>query len=207
MHSLKQHRQQALALLNEYLTGDEPTLMDYKIDEYLRLKLNLPDRPEGDEPYVGWMVGEKEEVKGKMRTSQTGIDLIKKYEGLRTNAYMCPASVLTIGYGHTKNVAPGMKITPEKAEDLLKEDLVRFEDAVNKYVTKPLTQNQFDALVSFAFNVGVNAFANSTMLRLLCLGHYFQAASQFSRWVHGGGQKLPGLVRRREEERKLFLTE
>ena len=206
MHNLKQHRQRALALLGEYLTDDEPTLMDCKIDEYLRLKLNLPDKPEGDEPYVGWMVGEKETTFGKMRTSGAGIELIKAHEGLRLNAYKCPAGVWTIGYGHTKNVAPGMKIIPAKAEMLLKEDLLRFENAVNDLVEVPLNQNQFDALVSFTFNVGISALESSTLLRLLCLGHYFQAASQFSRWVHGGGQKLPGLIRRREEERKLFLT-
>ena len=205
MSQIKDYRKRAIALLYKKLPDDEATAIDRQIDDYLRKAFKLPDRPPGSLPYVGWMVEDKKVEDGKLRTSKAGIDLIKSHEGLRLNAYMCPANVLTIGYGHTRNVYPGQVITQQEAIALLKEDLVRFEDAVNKYVTVPLSQNQFDALVSFSFNVGISAFANSTLLRVLNLGNSFQAASQFSRWVHGGGQRLPGLVRRRKEERELFL--
>lgn len=206
MNQIEDYRKRAIALLCKKLPDDKVTQIDRQIDDYLRKAFKLPDRPPDSLPYVGWMVEDKNTTEGKMRTSQAGINLIKSHEGLRTKAYMCPANVLTIGYGHTGTVYPDMVITHQEAEALLKKDLIRFEDAVNKYATVPLNQNQFDALVSFSFNVGINAFANSTLLRLLNIGNSFQAASQFGRWVRGGGQRLPGLVRRREEERRLFLS-
>ena len=89
-----------------------------------------------------------------MKISKNGIELIKKYEGCKLNAYLCPANVWTIGYGHTKNVKEGDKITQEMAEQLLVNDLQQFENAVNAYCLRALTQNQFDALVSFVFNLG-----------------------------------------------------
>lgn len=199
-------RGKALELLKAKLPENEAVVIDYQIDDYLRKIFKLPDRPLTDLPYVGWMIGDGEPSTKQMRTSQRGIDLIKSHEGLRTKAYMCPANVLTIGYGHTRSVSPGQVIDVKEAEELLKEDLVRFENAVNKYVEVYLNQNQFDALVSFTFNVGISAFRNSTMLRLLNIGNSFQAASQLSRWVNGGGTRLPGLVKRREEERRLFLS-
>ncbi|WP_425056699.1 lysozyme [Pseudomonas abyssi] len=139
-----------------------------------------------------------------MRVSQQGLALIKEHEGLRLDAYLCPAKVWTIGYGHTGGVQNGQRITAGEAERLLLADLQRFEQAVNLGVKVPLTQGQFDALASFAFNVGVGAFRESTLLRLLNHGDYQGAARQFDRWVYGGGQVLPGLVNRRADERALF---
>lgn len=139
--------------------------------------------------------------------SSKGLDLIKKYEGLRLNAYRCPAGVWTIGYGHTATAEPGMRITQQEAERLLKEyDVGKYESAVNEYVTVSLSQNQFDALVSFAFNVGVYAFRTSTLLKRVNREDWRGAADEFERWVYGGGRRLAGLVRRRREERQLFLT-
>ena len=158
-------RGKALELLKAKLPKNKAVVVDYQIDDYFRKISKLPDRPLTDLPYVGWMIEDGEPSTKQMRTSQRGIDLIKSHEGLRTKAYMCPANVLTIGYGHTRSVFPGQVIDVKEAEELLKEDLIRFENAVNKYVEVYLNQNQFDALVSFTFNVGISAFRNSTMLR------------------------------------------
>ena len=102
-----------------------------------------------------------------MKTSQNGINLIKKYEGCRLTAYKCPAGLWTIGYGHTKNVKSGQKITQKQAENFLKQDLKTFEKGVEKAVKVRLNQNQFDALVSFAYNCGLGALKTSTLLRKL----------------------------------------
>jgi lysozyme len=139
-----------------------------------------------------------------MQVSSVGLDLIKRFESLRLKAYYCPAGVLTIGYGHTgEAVTPGMVIDELHAEHLLRVDSVAAARALD---TLQLTQNQFDALVSFIFNLGAGAFRTSTMRRLLVDGLYAQAADQFPRWVHAGGRRLPGLVIRRDAERALFLT-
>lgn len=135
------------------------------------------------------------------------VSLIKEFEGLYLEAYLCPAKKWTIGYGHTKTVKPGMKITEAGADALLRHDLAWCEDAVNDNVKVPLTQNQYDALVSFIFNVGAGAFKRSTLLRKLNAGDYAGAANEFPRWNKGGGRVLRGLVRRREAERKLFLSD
>lgn len=139
-----------------------------------------------------------------MRTSARGIQLIKDFEGLRLTAYRCPAGIWTIGYGHTGDVRQGQTVTEHQAEVILTEiDLPRFEEAVSGLGT--LTQNQFDALVSFAYNVGVRALNRSTLARHIRARNYQQAADEFSKWVRAGGKVLPGLVRRRAAERKLFL--
>lgn len=143
-----------------------------------------------------------------MRISQKGIDLIKKFEGIRLTAYVCPAGVLTIGYGHTgPDVQPGMRITEEEAERLLWADTESAQQTVSSFVSVKLNQNEYDALVSFTFNVGPTAFVNSTMLRLLNHGADRKVvAGEFGRWVKAGSDEvIPGLVRRREEEKKLFL--
>lgn len=142
-----------------------------------------------------------------MKTSQAGIDLIKEFEGVRLAAYRCPAGVPTIGYGHTKGVEMGDTVTVIEAEELLREDLEVFENGVNKLVEVPLEQHQFDALVSFAFNLGLGNLKNSTLLRLLNQGLYTDAANQLTRWNKAGGQVLAGLVRRRSAERRMFLGE
>ena len=144
-----------------------------------------------------------------MKLSKTGLDLIKKFEGLRLTAYLCPAGVWTIGYGHTgSDVYSGLKISEEKAEQLLWKDIESFEQCVNSFVSVKINQNEYDALVSFTFNVGTTAFINSTLLKLLNEKADRKIVSQeFKRWVKGGdNETIPGLVRRREEECKLFLT-
>ena len=141
-----------------------------------------------------------------MKLSNRGKSLIKKYEGLRLTAYKCPAGVWTIGYGHTAGVFAGQKISERQADEFFDNDIKQFEDAVNSLVKVPLKQGQFDALVSFVYNVGKTAFANSTLLRMLNSGNYSVAGEQISRWVFAGGKKLQGLVKRREEEKELFFA-
>ncbi|MBO5136446.1 MAG: lysozyme [Clostridia bacterium] len=147
-----------------------------------------------------------------MQTGKAGLELIKSFEGLGLKAYLCPSGVLTIGYGHTgmvrgSKITPQTTITPEEAEALLKEDLKHYEKAVNSLVKVPLNSNQFDALVSFVFNIGINAFSTSTLLTLLNNGDYKGASQQFKRWIYVGGKKvLEGLKNRRTAEEKLFNT-
>lgn len=134
-----------------------------------------------------------------------GLALIKSFEGLALKAYLCPAGFLTIGYGSTgKHVKPGMAITEKEAEKLLVEDLARFEAAVEKHTRGHATDNQFDALVSFAFNVGTEALRTSTLLRKHMEGDHPGAQAQFARWNRGGGKVLAGLTRRRAAEAALY---
>ena len=140
------------------------------------------------------------------KTSQDGVNLIKSFEGLRLTAYRDPVGVLTIGYGTTTGVSSGMQITQSQAEAYLKQDLAKFEQAVKDDVTVPLNSSQFDALVSFTYNVGEGALTSSTLLRLLNQGDYQGAANQFARWNKGdGGAELAGLTTRRKAEKALFL--
>lgn len=143
-----------------------------------------------------------------MQTSQVGVDLIKRWEGLRLIGYLCPANVPTIGYGSTgPDVRVGMHITEEEAEARLRQSLAVIEKTIKDVVRVPLNQNEFDALVSFAYNVGSNAFHRSTLLKLLNDGASRSVvASQFSRWNKVDGTPIPGLTNRREAERTLFLT-
>lgn len=141
-----------------------------------------------------------------MRTSKKGIDLIKQFEGCRLTAYKCPSGVYTIGYGHTKGVTKGQKISQERANSLLGQDIKEYENAVNRLISAPLNQNQFDALVSFCFNCGVGAFKTSTLRKKLNAKDYQGAANEFPRWNKGGGKVLKGLVKRRAAEQKLFNT-
>jgi len=131
--------------------------------------------------------------------------IVAEFEGLRLEAYLCPAGVLTIGYGHTgPDVFHGQVITKEEAADLLYTDLNKFRQAVVSLVDVPLNSNQFGALVSFVYNVGIGAFKASTLLRKLNQEDYEGAANEFKRWNKGGGQVLRGLVRRRAAEEALF---
>ncbi|WP_438455325.1 lysozyme [Vreelandella venusta] len=139
-----------------------------------------------------------------MRLSPSGLELIKGHEGLRLSAYQDVAGVWTIGYGHTGSAKPGMTITNKQADELLRNDVEQFENAVNNLVHVSLNQNQFDALVSFTFNLGRAALYRSTLLRKLNAGDYVGAANEFGRWVNAGGKPWPGLIRRRKEERELF---
>ncbi len=136
--------------------------------------------------------------------NKSGLDLVKSFEGCKLKAYVCPAGVLTIGYGSTgPHVKPGMTITQDQADDLLRSDLRRFEDYVDQHC-KPATDNQFSALVSFCFNVGEGNLRTSTLRRLHKAGDYAGAQAQFARWNKGGGKVLAGLVRRRKAEAKLY---
>jgi lysozyme len=135
-----------------------------------------------------------------------GIALIKDYEGLHLTPYLCPAKVWTVGYGHTRNVRPGMKITAAQADQLLADDLNLTARAVARLVTVALTDNQFAALVSFAFNVGAGNLEGSTLLKLLNRGWYEQVPAQLTRWNKAGGEALGGLSRRRAAEARLWNT-
>lgn len=142
-----------------------------------------------------------------MRTSHKGIDLIKRFEGLRLKAYKCPAGVWTIGYGHTNNVRPDDIITEQEALELLLIDLKQFEGAINQLVLKTLNQSQYDACISFVFNVGIGNFKKSTLLKKLNAGDFIGASNEFPKWVYAKKKKLAGLVRRRQAEKELFLAE
>lgn len=140
-----------------------------------------------------------------MRISLKGINLIKRFEGLRLNAYQDVIGVWTIGYGHVGPEAhPGATITDDEATDLLHVDLRKFEDGINERVKVQLTQNQFDAVVSFCYNVGLGNFYKSTMLKAINAQSFTVAAMQFPLWANAGGKKVPTLVKRRAEERILF---
>lgn len=146
----------------------------------------------------------------EMRISQVGIDLIKEFEGLKLETYVCSGGKNTIGYGTTKingvNVKKGMTISVEQAEEFLKKDLEVFENAVKSAVKLPINQNQFDALVSFTYNLGGGNLNRSTLLRKLNAGDIQGAADEFLKWNKAGGKVLKGLERRRRAERKLFLS-
>ncbi|HLO49375.1 MAG TPA: lysozyme [Kamptonema sp.] len=138
--------------------------------------------------------------------NEQGLALIKEFEGCQLEAYLCPAGVPTIGYGHTRSVAIGQVITEAKADALLREDLRDVEEAVNQLVTAPINDNQFSALTSFVFNVGSGAFGRSTMLSMLNANAQTDiVAAQFLRWNKANSEELPGLTRRRHAERALFL--
>lgn len=146
-----------------------------------------------------------------MQTSEKGIALIKQFEGCKLTAYQDSVGVWTIGYGWTKPVdgkpiRAGMTIKQEAAERLLKTGLVSYESDVFRLVKVGLTQGQFDALMSFTYNLGARSLSTSTLLRKLNAGDYAGAADEFLRWNKAGGKVLNGLTRRREAERALFLS-
>lgn len=142
-----------------------------------------------------------------MQISENGLDLIRKFEGLRLETYDCPGGKLTIGYGHTgSDVKPGLKISAEKATALLKEDVKRFEKSVTEMVTIPMTQGMFDALVSFSFNLGAGKLQSSTLLKKLNAADKQGAAEEFLKWNKANGEPLAGLTARRNGERELFFT-
>lgn len=145
-----------------------------------------------------------------MHISEEGLSLIKKFEGCPTEGglavpYVCPAGVLTIGYGHIKNVQEHDKWTMDHASYMLKEEIEdEYEGYINQYVTVPLEQHQFDALVAWVFNLGPTNLRESTMLKLLNAGDYHSVPAQMRRWNKANGQVLEGLVRRREAEATMF---
>jgi len=150
-----------------------------------------------------------------MKTNRAGIELIKRWEGLRLNAYLCPASKWTIGYGHTSAAGPpkvtnGMRITHDEASEILVRDLVKYEAAVSKALTRTPNANQFSAMVSLCYNIGPGAFAKSSVARRFNAGDISGAANAFAMWnkatVKGKLVVLNGLADRRKDEQALFLT-
>lgn len=141
-----------------------------------------------------------------MNTSASGIALIQSFEACAETAYVDADGVWTIGWGHTNGVNPGDTCTAAQASEWLREDLMVAEQAVNQLVTATLNQNQFDALVSLVFNIGVDAFRNSTLLRDLNAGNYTAAANWIPQWDHADGIEIAGLERRRLAEQTLFNT-
>ena len=139
-----------------------------------------------------------------MNIGQKGINLIKHFEGCELNAYKCPAGVWTIGYGHIKGVSEGMSITQEQAEQMLLDELKEYENYINELVTVNLSQNQFDALVSWVYNLGPANLKSSTLLKVLNSGDYVGVPDQIERWNKAGGKVLEGLIRRRQAESSLF---
>jgi lysozyme len=141
-----------------------------------------------------------------MKTSQKGIELIKQHEGLRLNSYLCAAGHYTIGFGHTRTAAAYLTISQQLAEELLLQDVHFAEIAVNT-TGLFLNQNQFDALVSFVFNLGPTAFKGSSLLKKIRLNaSEVEIRHQFSRWVHAKGKPLPGLIARRNDEANLYFS-
>ena len=147
-----------------------------------------------------------------MKTSTKGIDLLKRYEGFSSKPYLCPANVWTIGYGSTR-LADGKavtkdtpKITYDEGTKLLEITLEQFERAVDAAVHVAVNQNQYDAMVSLCYNIGVGNFSKSTLIKLLNNGNSIAAAQEFLRWNKVKGKPITGLTKRREEEMKLFLS-
>lgn len=138
--------------------------------------------------------------------NEAGLDILKGFETLRLEAYDDGTGVITIGWGHTgKDVVLGQKITPERADELLIEDVKEAEEAVEQLVNVNISDNQFSALVVFVFNIGRGNFSGSTMLKMINLGEVVQAADEFDRWVRANGKVLGGLKLRRASEKELYL--
>ncbi len=142
--------------------------------------------------------------------NKAGLDLVKKHEGFRAKAYICPAGKLTIGYGHVilKN-EQHLKtaiISKQQGELILKSDMTKAIRAVKRYITVPLNENQFSALCSFTFNLGGGSLQKSTLRKVLNKRKYTAVPFQLSRWVYAGKKKLRGLIKRREEEGVLFQS-
>jgi len=139
-----------------------------------------------------------------MLYSKNGFDLTKQFESCKLRSYQDQGGVWTIGWGHTEGVHEGMTCTPLEADTWLHQDVGKAEVAVNAFVLVPLTQDEFDALVDFVFNLGSAKFRNSTLLRLLNAGDYKGAAAEFDKWDHIGAKEIAGLLRRREAETSEF---
>ena len=139
-----------------------------------------------------------------MKISDECIEFIKKFEGCELTSYQCSADVWTIGYGHTLGIVKGMEINQEVADDFLQKDLIEFQNDVNQEVNVKLEQYQFDALVSWTFNLGVGNLRSSTLLKKLNNGDYDDVPNQIKRWNKANGKVVYGLVRRREAESLLW---
>lgn len=135
-----------------------------------------------------------------------GLDLIKKFEGFQSEAYKDPIGVWTIGYGETRDVKEGDAITKIEAEAMLLKRCSEIERRILRLLNVQLTSTEMAALISFAYNVGIGNLEKSTLLRLINQNNFTQAAEQFGKWINAGGNPLPGLIKRREAEKQLFLT-
>mgnify|MGYP001298266359 CR=1 FL=1 len=152
-----------------------------------------------------YMMAEKRSTYGgNMQISEEGKSLIKKFEGCVLDSYQDAVGVWTIGFGHTKNVKKGDTWSQSHAEEMLDAELIEYEDYIHEYVKVDLTQNQFDALVSWCYNLGPNSLKKSTMLKVLNKGNHQEVPHQIKRWNKAGGKVLEGLVRRREAEAVMF---
>ena len=160
----------------------------HKLSECINRGLNTSPQPIGE----------------SMQISEEGKNLIKKFEGCELEAYKCAAGVWTIGYGHIKTAVEGMKIDQATADELFDEEIVEYENYVNTAVTVPLSQNQFDAIVSWVFNLGNGNLLASTMLKVINSGDHAGVPAQIKRWNKAGGKVLEGLIRRREAEALLY---
>lgn len=139
--------------------------------------------------------------------TQEGLDLIKSFEGFSPTVYLCSAGVPTIGYGHAiKRGESFASITEEEAENILAKDVGVAEKGVLRLISVPLSDGQFNALVSFSFNLGAGALQRSSLRLKLNRGEYVDVSDEFRKWVWAGGKKLNGLIRRREAERRMFLS-
>ena len=135
-----------------------------------------------------------------------GKSIVRKFEGCELTAYLCPAGIPTIGYGHTHNVKLGDTCTQQQADEWLEDDFFYATLDVQVVVKVPLTDNQLDALASFVFNLGVRKLIQSTLLKKLNAKDYTGAANEFDKWVFAAGKKLNGLIARRAAEKALFLS-
>lgn len=185
---------------------------DYEINspvnvKYLTVENAKAETAQRPEPAAGTSPAVQASENGANAVSDRGVELIAKYEGCRLEAYLCPAGVWTIGYGHTAGVEKGQTLpSKDAAKALLKEDLKKYGGYVNECVRKglvkfPLTQNQFDALTSFCYNCG-----NGSLRKLVTDRSAVEIAEKMLLYNKGGGKVLPGLTKRREEERALFLS-
>lgn len=147
------------------------------------------------------------EANSQLSPSNLCVKLVQEFEGCKLKAYKDPVGIWTIGYGSVSGVRPGMVITQQEADDRLFSDLDNAWQGVYALVNVPLTQGECDGLSSFTFNLGAKKLAKSTLLKKLNEGDVQGAADEFLRWTLAGGQQLPGLVRRREAEKGLFLGE
>ncbi|NEQ44817.1 MAG: lysozyme [Leptolyngbya sp. SIOISBB] len=188
----------ATALEQWLMRPDAPTAITFSMGTGAPEPEPIPDPP-APPPTTG-------------QINEDGIIIVKSFEGLELQAYQDSVGIWTIGYGHTSmagppQVVPGMVITEAEADEILRRDLDLFEAGVTRGLTIATNSDQYSAMVSFAFNVGLGAYRDSTLLRKHNAGDFAGAADEFLRWVNAGGQFLPGLLRRRRAERALYLSE
>jgi GH24 family phage-related lysozyme (muramidase) len=183
------------------VTGDLSSIIKSKINSKIGANKSVEDSQEDQKDAASVAV-----ETSSLSASQTLIDMLKEFEGFRSYPYTCPGGSLTIGYGNTIKPGEYTSITKEQAEALLRKTVSSFEAAVKKMVTVPLSQNQYDALVSLAYNIGAGALRKSTLIKKLNTGDYKGAADEFLRFVKANGKTMEGLVKRRERERNLFLS-